>query len=126
MVWRDYLDQKSWSGSYGIGILLRNNIGEISLVKVSKNSEILWVRVIINSINIFIGAVYLPPTNSKLNENLLDSLLELQLDCLEFRRTGKVILMGDSNCRISNLFISTVIVLFLIVLHKILNYLVHL
>jgi hypothetical protein len=78
----DKPEQKSWSGSGGIGILLRRNIGEISLIKVSKKSDIIWVKVTIHSFILFVAAVYFPHLNSNQNDKFADNLAELEADCL--------------------------------------------
>jgi len=50
----------------------------------------------------FIGVVYLPPATSGYLRDLKGTLLELETDIARFRKDGKVILLGDFNCRVSN------------------------
>lgn len=93
---RERSGQISKSGSGGVGIIVRKNIGDVSLVKSSSDQSSLCLH-------FFVAAVYLPPVNSHWNDDFVGSITELQSDCLDFRKLGKVIVMGDFNCRIFNL-----------------------
>lgn len=92
--------QRSYCGSGGIGILARASIGKFSLEKVSQQFEILWVKLDLDKVKYFIGTVYIPPDGSIYAGDMRQILLELESDILEFRKHGKVILMGDFNSRI--------------------------
>jgi len=54
----------------------------------------------INSEKYFIGAVYIPPDGSNYLVDIKDILFELEVDILEYRKQGKVILMGDLNSQV--------------------------
>lgn len=95
--------QKNYCGSGGIGILVRNsigNLGNLSLVKISKQFEILWIKLDLDKIKYYIGAIYIPPDGSMFVGDVKQLLVELESDILEFRKDGKIILMGDFNARI--------------------------
>ena len=79
-------------------VICRKSIGNFSLVKRSKKFEFLWVKLVREQDIYFIGAVYIPPSRSN-REFAKDVLLEIEVDILNFRKLGKVILMGDFNCR---------------------------
>jgi len=102
-VWfgRERKSQKGASGSGGVGILCRKSVGQCSMVKCSINFEILWVKIVRGGDVYFVGAVYIPPSRSK-REDAKDVILELETDLISFRKSGKVILMGDFNCRIGD------------------------
>ena len=73
--------------SGGVGIICRKNIGNFSLVKISTKYEFIWVKMVRNQDVYFIGAVYIPPSESK-RELARDVLLELEVDILKYRKLG--------------------------------------
>ena len=85
--------------SGGVGILCRKSIGNFSLVKISSKYEYLWIKLDRNQDMYYICGVYIPPSKSK-RELAPDVLLELEIDIRNYRKLGKVVLMGDFNCRI--------------------------
>ena len=87
--------------SGGVGILGRKSVGVFSVVKASTNFEVLWVKMSRGTDYYFIGAVYIPPDRSQ-RETAKQVLDELEVDIHQFRKQGKVILMGDFNCRVGS------------------------
>ena len=98
-VWFDR-ERKHQKGTFGgVGLLCRKSVGVFSLIKVSNQYEILWVKLCRNNDLYFFCSVYIPPTKSR-REDAKEVLIELETDIINFRRLGKVIVMGDFNCRI--------------------------
>lgn len=54
-------DQKSYSGSGGIGILCRKKFDNSSLVKFYKNFQALWIKSVCGSDIYYIYGIYIPP-----------------------------------------------------------------
>src|SRR5690349_16763446 len=61
---KERADQKSLSGSGGVGILIRKGIGEVSLIKMYDQFEGMWIRCICGDSTLFICGVYIPPDGS--------------------------------------------------------------
>ena len=97
---RERADQKSSSGSGGIGILIRKGIGEVSLIKMYDQFEGMWIKCICGDITLFVCGVYIPPDGSPMLKDFAQCLEILEGDCIKFRKDGKVIVMGDFNARI--------------------------
>ena len=92
-------DQKG-PGSGGLGFLARRCIGEFSYISgISK--YVLWTKVKRNSNVFFFGVVYIPPAGSNYG-NLFQALTDLEGDIVQYKKEGKVILLGDFNCKIGD------------------------
>ncbi len=98
----DQADQKGRSGVGGVGILIRKSVGSVSLVKVYKQCQGLWIKLVREKDIYFICGVYIQPCGSKLVIEYDRILFLLEADILEYRKWGKVIIMGDFNARIGS------------------------
>ncbi len=98
-------NQKSSSGSGGIGILIRKSCGSPSLLKVYKNFPGIWIKLCKGENIYYICGVYIPPHGSpQLKIDFDEVLEELRLDIVLYNNIGKVILLGDFNARIGNAY----------------------
>jgi endonuclease/exonuclease/phosphatase family metal-dependent hydrolase len=97
---RDRKAQRSLSGEGGVGILIKKNIGTAKVVKVSKLWDMIWVKISLNGENIMVGGIYLSPADTTRETDIATFVQELETDIYNFRRIGKVIIMGDLNSRI--------------------------
>ena len=72
-----------------------------SLVKAYDNFEVIWVKLVRGEEKYYIGGIYAPPDKGPYRgPNYFKDCLELlEVDCVDFRKDGKV-LMGDFNARI--------------------------
>src|SRR5689334_7904176 len=91
-------DQKGKSGSGGIGILIRKECGNSSLIKEYDVFEGLWIKCICGDVSLFICAVYISPKYS--SDDFSKCMGVLEDDCIKFRSLGKAVVMGDFNARI--------------------------
>ena len=94
--------QRSRGGEGGVGFLVRKSAGQVQIEKVSNLFDILWIRVQVEEEILFLAAVYMSPVNTTRDTDAAEFLLELSDDILEFRKRGKVIVMGDLNSRVGN------------------------
>ena len=95
--------------SGGISILirraLRTTVGNKIAIKIIKeSSNIVWIQICKEAfgipVDIFIGAVYLPPQNSTINQKSdSDPFQAIESDVIQFKNKGEVILLGDFNAR---------------------------
>ena len=96
---RERKHQKSHSGDGGVGILVKKNVGEITIVKTSKEYDTMWIEINRQGERLFF-AVYMLPEGSSRDNDSKAQLLELEADILVFRKQGKVVILGDFNARI--------------------------
>ena len=74
-VWFDR-ERKHQKGTFGgVGLLCRKSAGVFSLIKVSNQYEILWVKLCRNNDLYFFCSVYIPPTKSR-REDAKEVLIE--------------------------------------------------
>ena len=97
---RDRQKQKTWTGDGGVGIVVKKGIGEVSVAKVSKEYDMLWLRIKMNEEILYVAAVYCCCEGSKRMSDTRAQFLELEADIFEFQKQGKVICLGDFNARI--------------------------
>ena len=97
-VWFSRERKTNKRASGGVGLIGRKSVGDFFFVKSSSLYEILWVKMVRNRDVYYVGAVYIPPTGSQ-RELAKDVLVELETDIFNYRKLGKVILLGDFNCR---------------------------
>jgi hypothetical protein len=71
--------------------------------KVYPDVEMMWIKLVIGNDTYYIGGIYLPPSNSNINLDFKQALQQLEADCILYRKSGKVIVMGDFNARIGSL-----------------------
>ena len=100
---RERKKQKARSGEGGVGILVKRELGEAKLIKISKEYEMMWVEIQNGSEKLYVSAVYINPAGSPRAVDSTQQLAELEADILEFNKKGEVIVMGDFNARIGNL-----------------------
>lgn len=85
-------------GIGGVGILIRKGVGITREVKRSKTSDVIWVEIKMGEEVLLVAGVYWSP-----GEDLVESIQELEEDIGRFKEQGKVVVMGDFNCRIGEL-----------------------
>src|SRR5271170_5884677 len=94
-------NQNTNRGAGGIGLLVRKIGNQVSLIKFYDQFEGMWVKYGNDTDNIlYIACLYLPPgvTDNK----FVQCLESLEMDILNFRKVGKVIVFGDFNARVGN------------------------
>jgi endonuclease/exonuclease/phosphatase family metal-dependent hydrolase len=97
---RERTEQKSKSGDGGVGILIKRDLGAVSVARASKDYDTLWVELEKNDSRLYLAAVYIGPEGSSRDNDGERQLLDLEADIAHFRKKGKVILLGDFNARI--------------------------
>lgn len=101
-VWisRERQNQKARNGEGGVGIIIKRSLGKISLVRVSKRYDMIWVEIDRNGMCLYIAAVYISPSRAPRGYYSTEMLAELEVDILHFKSKGQVMVMGDFNARI--------------------------
>ncbi len=100
---RDRKDQKSWFGDGGVGFIVRKDIGNCKIVKVSRDHDTLWMELRRGAQLLYIAGVYICPEGSTRDNDFRRQLMELEVDIMEFRKKGLVVCMGDFNSRIGSI-----------------------
>ena len=93
--------QRGKRGAGGVGLVIKKNIGNVSIVKSYDDFEVLWAKLDTGREIYFIGIVYIPPNNVDTDFKVI--VQNLEADCITFSNSGNVILLGDFNARIGNL-----------------------
>ena len=96
--------QKGRRGHGGIGIVVRKNIGTVKELKEKSNDGILWIEINCGGRMLYIATVYMVPIGSPFYEQNSQIRQELEKDISEYKKHGIVIVTGDFNSRIGNLF----------------------
>ena len=96
---KERVQQSSLRGEGGIGIIVRKERGDVSLIKYYELFEGMWVKLVCGKDTFFICAVYAPPRDDVDFDQILRSLEE---DIWKFKQMGKVVVMGDFNARINS------------------------
>ena len=120
--WFSVQRQNQFGG--GLGILVRKSVGTFSLVKGSDKVGVIWIKLEKDLEVTFIGGVYFPPSGSVRKEEWKKMLENLENDIIEFRKQGKVMVLGDFNVvllRYRRQFVDTMSFMFLIVKQTTLN-----
>ncbi len=103
-VWysRERKEQKRRNGEGGVGILIKKNVGRTQIIKSSKKFDTMWIKLERedSKLTFFIAAVYISPEGLPRGKEGAEQLAELEVDVMEFRKQGYVIVMGDFNARI--------------------------
>jgi hypothetical protein len=97
---RDRRVQKSWSGDGGVGVIVRKGIGEVSIMKVSKKFDMLWLKIKRGEGDLYVAAAYCCVDGSMRMSDSRAQFLELEEDIFQFQQQGSVICLGDFNSRI--------------------------
>src|SRR5689334_7636409 len=91
-------DQKSPSGSGGIGILIRKGWLEVSLVKIYEHYEGMWIKLSCEDNVYYLLGIYIPPHGIDFGQ----ILQTIEADCTHFKKFGKILIAGDFNARIGS------------------------
>ena len=100
---RERQKQKARSGEGGVGVLVKRNIGEVSVVDRSKEFDMMWIEIDRPSCKMYIAVVYISPEGSPRANDSSMQLAELEAKILHFKTKGQVIVLGDFNARIGML-----------------------
>ena len=100
-VGRPRLGTKGKRGEGGVGFLVSEPLlDDATIIKNVKCSDTIWLKIKIrNSVDLFIGCVYMP-TQGSLKQLCIDRYNLLEEDICLFQSKGRVLLLGDFNARV--------------------------
>ena len=91
---RERQKQKAMSGEGGVGVLVKQSVGEVIVVDRSKDFDMMWIEISRPTCKIYLAAVYISPEGSPRASDSSIQLAELEAKILHFKTKGQVIVLG--------------------------------
>ena len=99
--WEECVRENGKGG--GVGIAVKKTLGRVERLEEYEDDGLLWLKLCVGGIDLFVAAVYLVPRTSDWYEGNLERKVRLIRGIQCYRQKGRVVVMGDMNARIGSL-----------------------